>query len=1503
MSGIKKNITLSRYQITLIGLVSVLLISLAVPSTIEDVFFPGTQDGESGNFETPGKCDNCHSYDLDIEPSFSWAGGMMAQAQRDPLYLACLTICNQDVPDVGDLCLRCHTPEGWLAGRSVPTDGTGLLTTDMEGIHCDICHKMVKPTAIGVNPYPDDPIYTDNTYSIDQAYLQTLSSLPPTSGNGMFIVSSGNEKRGPFSDAGAKHSFLYSPFHKESALCGTCHDVSNPVYLRNPDDTYTANTFGEPSPTFNTYELFPVERTYSEWLMSEYNSETGVYAPQMGGNKTYVSTCQDCHMRDMSGVGANKSSAVYRDDQPFHDLTGGNTFIPILIKQTHPGDVNAAALDSGIVRAEYMLKNAATLDLSVTNSGDSLTASVRVTNETGHKLPSGYPEGRRIWINIIARDISNQVVYESGNYNFGTGVLTKDSDAKIYEIKPGLDSTIASITGFPEGPSFHFVLNNIIYFDNRIPPRGFTNSAFETIQSPPVGYSYADGQYWDDTEYTLPPSTANVEVILYYQTVSKEYVEFLRDENVTNNAGQIMYDLWNSNGKSAPVVMNTVSVYVEADTDGDGVPDINDNCPDDANPAQTDNDVDGYGVPCDCDDNDNSVTSGGTWYADSDKDGYGDLAVAAVACTAPSGYVADNTDCDDNDNTVTSGGTWYSDSDNDGYGDPAVSAVACTAPSGYVADNTDCDDKDNTVTTGGTWYADSDNDGYGDPAVSAVTCTAPSGYVADNTDCDDNDNSVTSGGTWYADSDNDGYGDPAVSAVACTAPSGYVANNTDCDDNDNSVTSGGTWYADSDNDGYGDPAVSAVACTAPSGYVADNTDCDDNDNSVTSGGTWYADSDNDGYGDPAVSAVACTAPSGYVADNTDCDDKDNTVTSGGTWYADSDNDGYGDPAVPAVACTAPSGYVADNTDCDDKDNTVTSGGTWYADSDNDGYGDPAVSAVACTAPSGYVADNTDCDDNDNSVTSGGTWYADSDNDGYGDPAVSIVACTAPSGYVADNTDCDDNDNSVTSGGTWYADSDNDGYGDPAVSAVACTAPSGYVADNTDCDDNDNTVTSGGTWYADSDNDGYGDPAVAAVACTAPSGYVADNTDCDDNDNSVTSGGTWYADSDNDGYGNPAVAAVACTAPSGYVADNTDCDDNDNSVTSGGTWYADSDNDGYGNPAVAAVACTAPSGYVADNTDCDDNDNSVTSGGTWYADSDNDGYGDPAVSAVACTAPSGYVADNTDCDDNDLGIYPGAPGLPDGKDNNCDGIVDKVTQTISFSDISDVLENVTTLNLAATATSGLDINFQVIEGNVEISGSVLSINGPGNVKIMAQQEGNDGYYPADPITQEFCVLPLKPAIIETIAVDKVNLRSTSDIGNMWFMDGNLLTDKTGPSINVVESGSYTVQVGYGDCISEFSDPVIVELTGITGFTENDFSIYPNPAANSLTIRVPASMQQSELYLNVVDIHGRYLIRAQKMELLNGDIYLDISQFSSGTYSFIIEDRTLNRIFRGQYIIQR
>lgn len=267
-------------------------------------------------------------------------------------------------------------------------------------------------------------------------------------------------------------------------------------------------------------------------------------------------------MRDVTGAGCNVPGVPTRDNLPLHTFTGANTFIPDVLPGMFPGDVNATALQTVKTDAISLLQKAATLDVTPTSTG----ITVRVTNETAHKLPSGYPEGRHIWLHVKAVDGGGATVYESGHYEPTTGELTRDADAKVYEIHPGMSSLMSSITGLPSGPSFHFVLNDTVFMDNRIPPRGFTNAAFETIQSPPVDYSYPDGQYWDDTEYNLPATAASVTVTLYYQSTSKEYIEFLRDANTTNSVGQDLYDAWVAQGRATPVAMATETTPVDITT-------------------------------------------------------------------------------------------------------------------------------------------------------------------------------------------------------------------------------------------------------------------------------------------------------------------------------------------------------------------------------------------------------------------------------------------------------------------------------------------------------------------------------------------------------------------------------------------------------------------------------------------------------------------------------------------------------------------------------------------------------------------------------------------------------------------------------------------------------------------------------------------------------------------------------------------------------------------------
>jgi hypothetical protein len=555
-----------------------------VPATLDDFFLPGTQPFDFVNdppdpLLTAGEeCRFCHgNYSSDHAPFDTWKSSIMAQAARDPLFHAALAIAEQDVAFSGDMCLRCHAPRAWLEGRSTPTDGSALAGFDFEGVTCIACHRMIDPIyEEGVSP-PDD--------LAELAAVEKLAGVPTELHGGEFIIDRRDRRRGPFDlgDDFFLHDWRQSPYHREAMLCSSCHDVNNPAYERrgesvpSPDDTYALGTLGAPHPTLGKYDMFPLERTFSEWTQSAFAAGPIDMGGRFGGNNPLVSTCQDCHMPDVTGTGCNPfMTDVVREDLPRHAFSGAANWILdaildldqslLLYDQDGASGLTPKEVAEAKARNEDMLRRAADLEARV-EVGDPPHLIARVVNQAGHKLPSGYPEGRRIWLNVRLLDTEGQQVQEYGAYDDDTAALDA-ATTKVYEARLGIDDAVAALSGLPAGPSFRMALANVWLKDNRIPPRGFTNAGLAAVQAAPVAAAYADGQHWDDTEFALSCETVRAEVRLHYQTASREYIEFLRDANVTNDRGQIAYDLWEAHGRGAPVEMALVLMDLDCNRNG-----------------------------------------------------------------------------------------------------------------------------------------------------------------------------------------------------------------------------------------------------------------------------------------------------------------------------------------------------------------------------------------------------------------------------------------------------------------------------------------------------------------------------------------------------------------------------------------------------------------------------------------------------------------------------------------------------------------------------------------------------------------------------------------------------------------------------------------------------------------------------------------------------------------------------------------------------------------------
>jgi hypothetical protein len=308
-----------------------------------------------------------------------------------------------------------------LKGASEGTDGT------IDNF-CTGCHTPIGLTTGQITPdFDREPLEkTAAEHPLPGVDCESCHNISARTGedNGAYVLTPMlNGKRtkfGPYNDAHSPyHQTVYSELHTRSDFCSICHNVTHP---------------------FNST---PIERTYDEWHDSEYS-----YNGQQ---------CQSCHMPDITAKAAIMGPE--RKNVATHWFNGGNVTL-----LNHFGDPQNAERSRALLRSAA---NIAFVDLPDFAPGRDAVVKVQVTNKgAGHKLPSGFPEGREMWIDFTVTDATGAVVYRSGAVKNG-------------QTEPGTQ-TFRVHLGDKDGNEVATEVWKITHIiaDTRIPPEGVDVRSF-----------------------------------------------------------------------------------------------------------------------------------------------------------------------------------------------------------------------------------------------------------------------------------------------------------------------------------------------------------------------------------------------------------------------------------------------------------------------------------------------------------------------------------------------------------------------------------------------------------------------------------------------------------------------------------------------------------------------------------------------------------------------------------------------------------------------------------------------------------------------------------------------------------------------------------------------------------------------------------------------------------------------------------------------------------------
>jgi hypothetical protein len=129
-----------------------------------------------------------------------------------------------------------------------------------------------------------------------------------------------------------------------------------------------------------------------------------------------------------------------------------------------------------------------------------------------------------------------------------------------------------------------------------------------------------------------------------------------------------------------------------------------------------------------------------------------------------------------------------------------------------------------------------------------------------------------------------------------------------------------------------------------------------------------------------------------------------------------------------------------------------------------------------------------------------------------------------------------------------------------------------------------------------------------------------------------------------------------------------------------------------------------------------------------------------------------------------------------------------------------------------------------------------------------------------------------------------LVSSADTGNQWYLDNQKLKDSIKKELYPTVSGIYKVMAISGDCVSDYSEPVNYQITGVNdNQTPNSALIAYNPIERTITTL------NGDIYsLMIFNLNGGLINKFGALEI---NSTINLSSFPVGVYFIIVNDKFL------------